>query len=321
MALHVRASTVRLLARVLAPLGAKLDEPLGDEPIDRVAAALDRVAVSIGLPHVALEIAARLPLGALGAADYCFSTTATLIDALAHLPALLDEPAIVVDRCGARIVFWQRSRIAVELAAAFVVRRLRDVIGDDTLQLTAVRFTHALAGSVEPYRRWFGARVTFGAAADEIAIPRHVLDTPLLTADATLAAILVDRSGATPQIVGRVRTIVTESLARQRCAPSVDAVARRLALSSRSLQRRLHEAGAAYSTIVDDARRGLASTLLARDGAILHDVASRLGFAGVAAFFRAFRRWTGASPRAYQRALLAPPAITLARDANRPVPP
>jgi AraC-like DNA-binding protein len=88
-------------------------------------------------------------------------------------------------------------------------------------------------------------------------------------------------------------------------APDVRIVtlARRIGMSTRSLQRRLGDRNTSWSAIVDDVRRNMAMTLLSRDDVSLAQMAEQLGFACVPTVFRAFRRWTGTSPRAYQRTL------------------
>ena len=64
---------------------------------------------------------------------------------------------------------------------------------------------------------------------------------------------------------------------------------------------KLKEQGVSLSMLIDERRRELAEKLLARDSVLLCDVGYRLGFSDVKAFFRAFRRWTGTSPRAFQK--------------------
>jgi AraC-like DNA-binding protein len=315
---------IRPVALVLARFGIAADEFLrsvgasGGRPeatvsVVRLAAALDDIAARSRTPHLGLELARMLPLGSLGVPDYHFSTSATLGDALvraaSHL-GLFSEARLVIDRDAARIVACQRTpprRVLTELSSAFAVRRLRDVLGETALALTAVRFTHEVCGPTEPYARYFGVRVTFAAATNDVWFPRALLDAPLLTADPILAGMLVDHPrlvSPTPHdaLVGRVRSAIDEALARRGSAPVVDALARGLGMSSRSLQRKLREAGAPYSAVLDGARRDLAASLLARDSVVLVDVARRLGFRSVPAFFRAFRRWTGESPRAFQTA-------------------
>jgi AraC-like DNA-binding protein len=84
-------------------------------------------------------------------------------------------------------------------------------------------------------------------------------------------------------------------------APAMGAVAGELALSGRSLQRRLELEGTSYARIVDEARRSQAVALLSAPGVSVGEVTWLLGFSEQSAFSRAFRRWTGASPSEFRR--------------------
>lgn len=81
-------------------------------------------------------------------------------------------------------------------------------------------------------------------------------------------------------------------------------VARQLALSERTLHRRLAEEGARFSTIVDEACYGRARTLLADRRMSIEAIATAVGFAEPSSFSRAFRRWAGVSALEYRRQLL-----------------
>jgi AraC-like DNA-binding protein len=71
---------------------------------------------------------------------------------------------------------------------------------------------------------------------------------------------------------------------------SLRTVARMLAVSSRTLQRRLADEGTSWRAIVDTTRREHATTLL-REGATADAIAARVGYAGSRALRRALRRW------------------------------
>jgi AraC-like DNA-binding protein len=71
-------------------------------------------------------------------------------------------------------------------------------------------------------------------------------------------------------------------------------------MSSRTLQRRLAEQGHSYRTLVDASRRQLAKHLLRKSDFSLIEVAFMTGFADQSAFTRAFKRWSGHTPRAYR---------------------
>jgi AraC-like DNA-binding protein len=71
-------------------------------------------------------------------------------------------------------------------------------------------------------------------------------------------------------------------------------------MSARHLQRGLSSEGTSFQALLDDARRELAVRHLADPGATVANVAWLVGFSEPSAFHRAYRRWTGLSPRAPQ---------------------
>ena len=75
-----------------------------------------------------------------------------------------------------------------------------------------------------------------------------------------------------------------------------------LALSTRSLHRKLAELGRTFHDVLSDFRRAEAERLLSQGNASLTDVALRLGFADQSAFSRAFKRWTELSPSEWRSA-------------------
>jgi AraC-like DNA-binding protein len=81
----------------------------------------------------------------------------------------------------------------------------------------------------------------------------------------------------------------------------VGTVAHALGLSRQTLYRRLKAEGTTFEQLLDRLRRRLALHLVRAEGVPVKDAAYRLGFSDPAAFSRAFKRWTGASPRS-QRA-------------------
>ena len=83
--------------------------------------------------------------------------------------------------------------------------------------------------------------------------------------------------------------------------PTLTQVARKLAMGSRTLQRRLKEDGVDFKMLVDDTRRRFALSYLRDRKHTLTDIAYLLGYSEVSAFNRAFRRWTGSTPSDHRR--------------------
>jgi AraC-like DNA-binding protein len=90
---------------------------------------------------------------------------------------------------------------------------------------------------------------------------------------------------------------------------SLPSVAQELGLSARSFQRRLAEERTSFRSLVRDQRRTLAESLMKDRSVTVTDVAHTVGYAETAVLSRAFKVWTGASPRAFVRKERhAPPA-------------
>lgn len=76
-------------------------------------------------------------------------------------------------------------------------------------------------------------------------------------------------------------------------------VARSLNFTTATLRRRLRSEGVTYQDIKDAIRRDTAIYYLSRKNMNLDEVARHAGFSETASFYRAFKRWTGTSPRSY----------------------
>jgi AraC-like DNA-binding protein len=312
---------LRPIAVALGHLGltapAFIAKPPGNVPVIPVLESLEALAVEAGAPDLGIKIVKNLPLGAVGLADYRFSASANLGLALASFADkqtefvdsirydTIIEPTYAKIEMVRRFRFPQLYPIGEAFAMALVMRRLRDVLGDAVAKLEAARLVFPRPSSTKAFDDFFGVEVEFGADSYEIRFSRDLLAAPLFTASPELAAVLSTRAAASPEpFIDRVRAAIDELLAEE--SPRVDILeaARIVGMTPRSLQRRLREKNASFSTLLDDARRDLAKKLLAREGMLVCAIAYRLGFSSVAAFFRAFRRWTGLSPRQFQRALI-----------------
>jgi AraC-like DNA-binding protein len=97
----------------------------------------------------------------------------------------------------------------------------------------------------------------------------------------------------------RLAVAVEDALARGAHADR-ETLARSLGMSGKTLARRLAAEQRLFRDVVDEVRRTLAQRLVAEESLHLGEVAGRVGFADLAAFGKAFRRWFGESPSAFR---------------------
>lgn len=118
---------------------------------------------------------------------------------------------------------------------------------------------------------------------------------------ATLALLKPVTAPPCDVFLARVRSSMATLLADGRL--SVEEMARELAVSARTLQRRLEQAGTTFGEVCDDTRRAAALAHLRNPEVPIKEAAFRLGFSEPSTFYRAFRRWTGDTPANYRRAV------------------
>lgn len=255
---------------------------------------------------VALDIARHTPPGAFGIVEYVCRSAPTIGEALRrwvrYLNLLEDavEVALVVedDRACVRVIRECEAPAngARELCFALVARQARELAG---LQLLAVDFTHPTRDP-SPYRAWFDAPVRFGAPHSQLVIPRAALEAPLASSDPNLLSILTRAADelhrqrpADATMVAQVARVLREALRTDEA--HVDRIAKRLGLTSRSLQRRLKDEGTSFNAVREDVRRQLSRRYL-DEGLSIAEISFLLGFSEPSAFFRAFKRWNGMTP-------------------------
>lgn len=96
----------------------------------------------------------------------------------------------------------------------------------------------------------------------------------------------------------RVRGVLLEMLPAG--TSSIEAVAQRLAMSKRSLQRHLGDESASFQDVLNTVRKELAQHYLTHSTITPGEISWLLGFQESNSFIRAFRGWTGKTPGAYR---------------------
>jgi AraC-like DNA-binding protein len=170
-----------------------------------------------------------------------------------------------------------------------------------------IHVTHPEPGYANEYARIFQVPITFGAEwnamqVNEAALsyrlqlqPRYVFGILSEHADALLKELENSKS-----VRGRVESLLMPIL--HTGDVSMDAVAGKLGLSRQTLFRKLKAEGTTFEKVLDNLRHRLAVDYLGGKKVSVNETAYLVGFADPAAFSRAFKRWTGASPRTMRAA-------------------
>jgi AraC-like DNA-binding protein len=269
-----------------------------------------------GDPDLGLKAGRSMPLGCAGALDYAMHSAATVREAIGvadrYTRLFSDLLNIHLEVQGERA----NVRIEVGLAAprpvpdftmsAWFTNHTRKPL--PTAARLECWFAHPKPADTNEYERTFEpASLRFDAPCYGFAFGREYLDAPLATADPVLHAVLCEHVALTltqlskrKTLAARVREIAMRELLHT--TPTVFSVARQLRMSARTLGRRLEREGTTFSVLLDHLRQELALRYVGSHEMPFTEVAFRLGFSHVEAFYRAFKRWTGQTPLTYRRA-------------------
>lgn len=156
------------------------------------------------------------------------------------------------------------------------------------------------------YREYWPYPIHFDAGCNRVTMEASVLDRPVLTANPQVAEVcqvqcreLLARLRDCDELVEGIRRLIVASPGR---FPRETDMAAKLAMSDRTLRRRLRERSTTYQEILDEVRAELALGYLASTSLSVDEIASLLGFTETTAFRRAFKKWSGRNVGEVRRA-------------------
>ncbi|MGH3250714.1 MAG: AraC family transcriptional regulator ligand-binding domain-containing protein [Trebonia sp.] len=267
---------------------------------------------ALQLPDIALTAATRLRAGELDLYDYLFATAASLREGLAvsgrYLPLLTTNARLRVESESDSETTYsyayidaggRGAELALQLSVAIFCTRAR---AGTTRQVEPLRvgFTQSAPRSHRHFTETLGTRqVDFDAPVTSFTFRTCDLDLPMRGANPGLARILRRYAASLPPSA----TVSWQEHFRQHLHAALDdgqvslqAVAGRLCISPRTMQRRLAEAGTMWRTEVDAARQRSAE-LAGREGTVVTArLARQLGYADPRSLRHARRRWKERAP-------------------------
>jgi len=310
---------------------ATVEDPEGRLSLDQMRGFWREAVEQSVDPAIGLHAGGRAPHGFYGLFDYIVSYSPTIGDSLTrfgdYLPLINNWVTMRIEEqddgihAAPEVVWGSVPRPPAEYIAAFLIERSR-LIWANSWAPELVRFEFAEPGSSEPqgeHARVFQCPVEFGASCTEFIISRATWAQPVRTADPGLVTVLEQQATQLMAQLPTAGTLVQDVRSELQTSMAggdqrIDHIARRLGMSGRTLQRHLADDGLTYASIVDEVRLEATKIALANLSMSLSHVAYFVGFEEQSSFSRAFKRWTGTSPKDYRDALRSPAGRSRSTD-------
>lgn len=284
-------------------------------PEDRAVALLRRVLDESGDEGLGLRLAHALDLRTQGFFGYALLSSSTMRERVdvhlryqklrGHLPLTMTlRDGVALFECTVQHLPSDLAPVILDFgfAGACIHHRRRLARADSELALWMTQRERSHHAAL---RALVGGPVVFEAPVNRLQMPARDLDMPLAgdphlakLARARLEAQLEACAADGPRdLLARVRRRLEQRLGRD---TSLDAVAADLKVSARTLRRHLGARGVSYQSLLEEIRLARATALLSDTNEAVEHIAAQLGYGDPSNFRRAFKRWTGRSPRAYR---------------------
>ncbi len=282
-------------------------------------------------PGLGAAVGVRLRLSSLGAWGVLLSSCRTIADVIQVGPRYYElsenflRPSIEYQADAVVLVYADDEvpedirEFLIERDLTYNVTSVQALVGTSTplhmsARLPAER-TAALAALLP------GFEIEAQSVRNAINLPDWVLRQSLISGDddthrRCLAHCdeLVETLHSRDSVANRVRAVLQRS-----ATPllGLDQVAREFHIDARTLRRWLVEEATSYQALADEVCTRRAIELLEAPGGTVRQAAQRLGYASVASFTRAFRRWTGQTPAAWTREHASVPPVRMSQRSVR----
>jgi AraC-like DNA-binding protein len=298
---------------LLLPTGITLGD-LGDPdrriPCEALGVLVSRAQQLRFTPNLALEMARLVPIGAYPLLDYLVLTSDSVgagVTQLARYFGLIGNPVgieVHERRDPVRVELpGSPAPFGVEFTAALIVLHLREET-DGRFAAQRVHFQHT-PDDVAQFERTLGCPVEAQASWNGISVSRDAWRLPLRRRDPVLRQVLEGQANerllrlpARTGLALEVQRALSDRVAQG--DTRIGAIASQLAMSGRTLQRRLEALNVSYRDLLEEARKEAAGRYISSSVLSIAEVAFMVGYSEPAAFHRAFKRWYGMTPQQYR---------------------
>lgn len=305
-------SPATLLDRHAIP-SSQLGDPYALIPLHHFVAFLEDAAAATGDDAFGAKLGAHLKPADIGPMGILFSVSPTIHIALQRIARLANSlqgatNSGVVEEDGTLTwsyaltdrTIWPRRQDA-EYSMAATCELVRSCFRAN-LNPLEVHFEHERPAKIEPLKRIFRAPILFSQSSNRLIYDVEETDRVYRSEDKFLIATLerhladlISEMKPDDGVSEKVNFLIQLYLGRRPVTTTF--LAQELGMSLRTLQRRLDDEGTSVRALIRKHRSELAAGLLERPDTRAANVALALGYADGAAFSRAFKDWTGQSPR------------------------
>jgi AraC-like DNA-binding protein len=298
-------------AALARQLGIRADVTESDAlPWHLLADVADAAARMLRDPFLGLHMAEAFSVtkGVYGAFEFLGRTAIDLGEAFERLvryQRLINERIRLRVRVRGALAVFENQLEGVPLAElrhsnefliCRIVGHVRE-LGDARFSPRDVWFAHPEPDRIDELVEYLGCeRVHFGHDRNAFSFPKSVLALPIRSASPELAAVLDEfakvlllKMPDTFELLDTVRHEIQTQLPQR--AADVHRVARKLHMSTRTLQRRLAERDTSFQALLDQVRQELARQHAASKRLSTREIAYLLGYSDARAFVRASKRW------------------------------
>ncbi|MGI0486660.1 AraC family transcriptional regulator ligand-binding domain-containing protein [Pantanalinema rosaneae CENA516] len=314
------APTDRLLAEAKLPLSV-LHEPEALLPLKQVLQFMENAALTMEVEPFGLLAGQQTHIANLGALGRLLCHSLTLQSAINTLICLMPSY-----NSGDRIWLKPQGEIiwlcrhftnglehhypqAVQWSVVCLIHLIQ-LAADSQWQPIEIHLAIAPTPGFDQIAVFANTKVLFNQEATAIAVPKTFLSLPLRNSeqygkhqqDQDYQALY--SSAPATNFPASLRQILGVHL--KQGYPSIQSIAEILGVSVRSFQRQLNHANLTYSQLIEQVRLEYSVQRLRDPTTKIADIAAEIGYTDAGNFARAFKRWTGVSPKTYSIRHLKP---------------
>ena len=297
---------------------ARLDSRISD---DAVAALMSVIAKHWADTAISMEIARSAPFTMLGGlargAQFANDIEAMLGWFLTNQTIIADQSAVHLEQAESEVALviahpceTQDQGMLLEAVTGLIWRLLQEST-DVEISLRRVEFVSAKPVLMAAYESFFQAPVSFQAGRNALVFSRDSLSAPVRDANPQMFRFVEHHfaelrqqlgSDRYPIALAELRRGIMENAAQGEYGAA--AAAARANISLRTAQRLAKQHGTSLNALIDDIRLANAKSFLSNLEIDIATVGQIVGYTDVRSFRRAFKRWTGLSPKEYRKETL-----------------